>query len=123
MARNSTPAAPPRRRRTQEERRAETRGRVLDATIACLLELGYGATTQRAVSDRSGVTRGAQLHHFPTRAQLVAEATTRLAIQLTSRRIGPGRRTLAKVEGAEMTTFGLRLGTNARAAVSAGLRG
>ena len=85
MAGNSAPAAPPRRRRTQEERRAETRARVLDATIACLLELGYGATTQRAVADRSGVTRGAQLHHFPTRAQLVAEATTRLASQVTSR--------------------------------------
>jgi AcrR family transcriptional regulator len=84
-----SPAAPvhvpSRPRRTQEERSAETRTRILDATIECLVELGYGATTQRAVAQRSGVSRGAQLHHFPTRATLVAEAIPYLAGQLTDR--------------------------------------
>src|SRR5438067_8873704 len=40
-------------RRTQAERRAETRGRLLDATIESLGEVGYAATTVRGVADRA----------------------------------------------------------------------
>jgi AcrR family transcriptional regulator len=66
-------------RRTQAERRATTRAALLDATIECLVEDGYqGATTTRIV-ERAGVSRGAQVHHFPTKAELVAEAVLHLA--------------------------------------------
>jgi AcrR family transcriptional regulator len=89
--------APVRRtRRTQEERSAETRGRVLEATLDCLAELGYGATTTTAVAERAGVSRGAQLHHFPTRASLIAAAVDRLYAGLrqdyekTFARLAPG---------------------------------
>jgi AcrR family transcriptional regulator len=71
-------AAASKPRRTQEERRAETRGRVLEAALACLAELGYGGTTTTAVAERAGVSRGAQLHHFPTRAALIAAAVEHL---------------------------------------------
>ena len=60
-----------RARRTQEERSAETRARLLDATVECLLELGYASTTTTEVAARAGVSRGAQLHHFPTKEELV----------------------------------------------------
>jgi AcrR family transcriptional regulator len=70
-------------RRTQEERSAETRGRLLDATIESLIDLGYAATTTTVIAERVGLSRGAQLHHFPTKAELVAEAVEHL-----SRRIG-----------------------------------
>lgn len=69
------------RRRTQEERRAETRGKLLDATIASLLESGYAATTTRRVADLAGVSAGAQTHHFPHRVDLVGAAIERLAEQ------------------------------------------
>jgi len=62
------------RRRTQEERSATTRGRLLDATVECLAELGYARTTTTEIAERGGVSRGAQLHHFPTKAELVTEA-------------------------------------------------
>jgi AcrR family transcriptional regulator len=62
------------RRRTQEERSAATRGRLLDATLECLAELGYARTTTTEIAERGGVSRGAQLHHFPTKAELVTEA-------------------------------------------------
>lgn len=65
-------------RRTQEERRAETRGRILAAALECLAELGYAGTTTTAVAARAGVSRGAQLHHFPTRAALIAAAVDHL---------------------------------------------
>jgi AcrR family transcriptional regulator len=68
--------------RTQEERRASTRAKVLDATIASLVDLGYASTTSAIVSERAGVSRGAQLHHFPTKAELVAAAVEHLAEQI-----------------------------------------
>ncbi|MGH2954280.1 MAG: TetR/AcrR family transcriptional regulator, partial [Solirubrobacterales bacterium] len=73
------------RRRTQEERSAETRGRLLRATIDCLLEVGYAGTTTRLVTERAGVSQGAQTHHFPHRVDLVASAFEHLAQQRTER--------------------------------------
>jgi AcrR family transcriptional regulator len=66
-------------RRTQEERRAETRSKLLDATIRSLLDVGYAATTTRRVAELAGVSQGAQTHHFPHRVDLVAAAVERLA--------------------------------------------
>jgi len=70
------------RRETNEARSARTRGKVLDATVECLLELGYAGTTTTLISERAGVSRGAQLHHFPTKAELVAAAVEHLAKRL-----------------------------------------
>lgn len=66
-------------RRTQEERRETTRAALLDATIDCLIEHGYADTTTSKVVEMAGVSRGAQVHHFPTKAELVTEALHRLA--------------------------------------------
>ena len=75
----------PRPRRTQAERRAETRARLLDATIECLIEDGYAGTTIRQVTERAGVSQGAQSHHFPHRVDLVASAFEHLAEQRIDR--------------------------------------
>jgi AcrR family transcriptional regulator len=61
-------------RRTQEERSAAMRARLLDATVACLAARGYAGTTTVEVAKRAGVSRGAQLHHFPTKEELVTAA-------------------------------------------------
>jgi len=74
-------AVVPIRRRTQAERSATTCGRLLDATIDCLLDLGYAGTTTTEVSKRAGVSRGAQLHHYPTKAALVTAAVEHLYMQ------------------------------------------
>ncbi len=65
-------------RRSQAARSASTRGRLLDATIECLNELGYARTTTPEIARRAGVSRGAQLHHFPTKAELVTNAVEHL---------------------------------------------
>jgi AcrR family transcriptional regulator len=70
-------------RRTQEERSSATRARILEATLECLAELGYADTTTIAVAERAGVSRGAQLHHFPTRAALISAAVQFLFARLT----------------------------------------
>ena len=67
-----------RTRRTQAERRSSTRGRLLDATIDCLGDLGYARTTTPEIARRAGLSRGAQLHHFPTKAELVTSALEHL---------------------------------------------
>lgn len=73
------PLATPRLRRTQEERSAETRTRLLEATIESLVEVGYASTTTTGVCERAGVSRGAQVHHFPRKQDLVVAAVAHLA--------------------------------------------
>lgn len=75
----ATTTGAPKRRRTQEERSATTRAALLDATIDCLVEYGYAHLTTTRVVERAGVSRGAQVHHFPTKAELVSEAVRHLA--------------------------------------------
>lgn len=65
-------------RRTQAERSATTRAQLLDATLACLEQQGYAGTTTTEIARRAGVSRGAQLHHFPTKVELVTQAVEHL---------------------------------------------
>jgi AcrR family transcriptional regulator len=67
-----------RRPRTQSERSAETQAALLDATIETLVELGYARTSTTEIARRAGVSRGAQVHHYPTKADLVVAAVERL---------------------------------------------
>ena len=55
----------------QAERGAATRAKLIHATIATLNVLGYTATTTIEVVRRARVSRGAMLHHFSTRADLL----------------------------------------------------
>jgi AcrR family transcriptional regulator len=70
-------------RRTQEERTAAMRARLLAATVATLFERGYARTTTTEIVRRARVSRGAQLHHFPTKAELVTTAVEHLFAQRT----------------------------------------
>ncbi len=72
-----TPTSTP--KRTQRERRATTRAALLDAALRCLVHYGYDGTTTGRVCERAGVSRGAHLHHFGTRAALLAAALAELA--------------------------------------------
>jgi AcrR family transcriptional regulator len=65
----------------QEERTRAMRERLLDATVELLVERGYAGTSTTLVSERAGVSRGAQLHHFPTKAALVLAAVQRVTDQ------------------------------------------
>jgi AcrR family transcriptional regulator len=60
-----------RKRRTQAERSAATRQLLLESTIKCLFEHGYGATTTILVAKYAGISRGAMLHQFPSKADLM----------------------------------------------------
>ena len=62
----------------QEERTRVMRARLLEATVECLVERGFAGTSTTLVSERAGVSRGAQLHHFPTKNDLVVAAVEHL---------------------------------------------
>jgi len=66
-----TGAAPQKPRRTQEQRRAETRRKLIDAAIRLLRESGFARFTIREVAARSGLTSGAVQHHFPSNHDLL----------------------------------------------------
>jgi AcrR family transcriptional regulator len=68
-------------RRTQAERSAAMRTRLLDATVECLVSYGYAGTTTPRVAELAGVTRGAQIHHFRSKEDLVVAAIEHLAQQ------------------------------------------
>jgi len=60
--------------RRLQVRSVTTRQRLLDAALECLVDRGYSGTTTIETARRAGVSRGAQLHHFPTKAALLTAA-------------------------------------------------
>jgi AcrR family transcriptional regulator len=86
-------------RRTQAQRTAETRGRILDAAVECLVERGYARTTVEEVARRAGVSLGAERHHFPSKIELLTHSVRHLfeglavdyATPFSALPIGPGR--------------------------------
>jgi AcrR family transcriptional regulator len=65
-------------RAPQQERSRVTQQRLLTATIECLVDHGWSGATTTVIAERAGVSRGAQLHHYPTRAALVIAAVEHL---------------------------------------------
>jgi AcrR family transcriptional regulator len=82
------------RERRVQARSIATRTALLDAALDSLVEGGYAATTTIETARRAGVSRGAQLHHFPTRAQLLAASVE----HLLERRMTEFRARLAGVD-------------------------
>jgi AcrR family transcriptional regulator len=72
-------AAPTRRaRRSHAERSEETQRRAVAAAIACLHRVGFASTTTSQVADEAGISRGAMLHQYPTRADLMLAVVRRV---------------------------------------------
>jgi AcrR family transcriptional regulator len=92
------PIAPP-ARRTNAERSAATQNRLLDATIDCLIERGWAGTSTTEIVRRAGVSRGAQVHHFPSKEDLVLAAVE----HLVERRIREFRATFDNLPAAQRT--------------------
>lgn len=68
--------------RTQAERSEQTRAQLFEATIDCLLDLGYAGTSVNEICKRAGLSRGAQQHHFASKAELMAHALEYLVRKL-----------------------------------------
>jgi len=71
MKSKKTPPAPHRSKRSNAERTASTRSRLIAACIECLIKVGHAATTTTLVLKTAHASRGAMLHHFPSRSKLL----------------------------------------------------
>jgi AcrR family transcriptional regulator len=70
--------------RAVQTRTAVTRERLVETAAAVLLERGYTGLSTNEVAKRAGMARGTMLHHFPSRAALVAAAVEHLLEQRTA---------------------------------------
>jgi AcrR family transcriptional regulator len=58
--------------RTQQQRREETVGRLLEACIATIIEVGYAKASAAVITKRAGVSVGALFRHFETMGDFMA---------------------------------------------------
>lgn len=63
----------------QAEKSLVTQTVILEAVIKCLIEKGYAKTTMESVAKYGKVSRGAMMHHFSSRADVIEKATIFLA--------------------------------------------
>ncbi|TDX32124.1 TetR family transcriptional regulator [Modicisalibacter xianhensis] len=61
-------------RQTQEERSRQTQARIMKGTLECILNKGIRATSTTDVARQAEVSRGALLHHYPTKESLMRAA-------------------------------------------------
>ena len=76
--------------RTQQERREETIARLLDASIATIVEVGYARTSAKVVAQRAQVSDGAIFRHFPTMGDFMtatAREVMRRQLELVTKRV------------------------------------
>ncbi|MCH1581424.1 MAG: TetR/AcrR family transcriptional regulator [Luminiphilus sp.] len=52
----------------QAEKSALTRQAILEAAVRCFVEYGYAQTTTAMIAEEASVSRGAMMHHFPSRS-------------------------------------------------------
>ena len=60
--------------RQQQARSLATRERLVRATLDEVFEVGYHTATTHQIAERAQVSRGALLHHFPARADIILAA-------------------------------------------------
>lgn len=60
--------------RQQQARSLVTRERLIKATLEVIYDVGYHAATTQEIAERAKVSRGALLHHFPSRADIILAA-------------------------------------------------
>lgn len=73
---NSDSAIPA--RTPQSLKSAQTRARLTEATIRCIVKFGYASTTTLQVAAEAGLSRGAMLHHFENGEALIKAAIVEL---------------------------------------------
>jgi AcrR family transcriptional regulator len=76
----------------QAQKSASTRTQITEAAIKCFVEYGYSRTTTTLIAEKAGLSRGAMLHHFPSRLAVVRAAVE----HLHSKRLRAFRKAVSK---------------------------
>lgn len=62
----------------QAQKSASTRLQIVEAALRCFVDLGYSGTTTTVIAEKAGLSRGAMLHHFPSKIDIVRAAVEHL---------------------------------------------
>jgi AcrR family transcriptional regulator len=105
LDREDPAAAPAEELGWQAQKSAATRNAILDSAIACIVELGYGRATTTAIAHKAGLSRGAMLHHFPSKLDIIRGAVE----HLHNKRLKAFRRAMSRVPppGADRVALGV----------------
>ncbi len=55
----------------QAHKSSSTREQILNAAVQCILKIGYANTTTMMIAREAGMSRGATLHHFPSKMDII----------------------------------------------------
>src|SRR5246127_25668 len=79
--------------RTQQQRREETVGRLLEACIDTIIEVGYARASAAVITKRAGVSVGALFRHFETMGDFMAAT----ASEVLRRQVESGTKRVAEI--------------------------
>lgn len=79
--------------RTQQQRREETVGRLLEACIDTIIEVGYARASAAVITKRAGVSVGALFRHFETMSDFMAAT----ASEVLRRQVESGTKRVAEI--------------------------
>ncbi|MDW3119023.1 TetR/AcrR family transcriptional regulator [uncultured Roseovarius sp.] len=65
-------------KREKQARSIATREKLIETALDVIYDVGYNRASTPEFSERAGVSRGALLHHFPTRADIIVAAMEKL---------------------------------------------
>ena len=87
----------------QKTKSEQTKTAILNAALDCFLAIGFNSTTTEKIAKQANVSRGAMLHHFPQRSDLIQASVG----HLHRKRLEAFEDTLSKLnENADFTLVG-----------------
>ncbi len=81
----------------QQRKSAQTRVGILEAAIDCLAKHGYARTTTQLIAETAEISRGAMLHHYPTKGALI-EAIIAYSVYKRMERLSEGVRNISEMQ-------------------------
>ncbi len=89
----------------QARKSQATRNQIINAAIRCIVESSYSNTTTMKIAEKAGLSRGAMLHHFPSKKDIVRAVVD----YLHEKRLGAFRRSIREIpEGADRVKLAVR---------------
>ena len=89
----------------QARKSEATRNQIITAAIRCIVESSYSNTTTMKIAEKAGLSRGAMLHHFPSKKDIVRAVVD----YLHEKRLGAFRRSIKELpEDADRVKLAVR---------------
>lgn len=89
----------------QARKSEATRNQIVNAAIRCIVESSYSNTTTMKIAEKAGLSRGAMLHHFPSKLDIIRAVVD----YLHDKRLQAFRRSIKEIpENADLVRMSVR---------------